>query len=165
MYQKICGMPKLPDNSDCRLIYRKSADKGARRGWLASFTSLCLYTVRTSDYRVWCAVLGNLGNPPGDNIDIHSTPGGGGRGRIKAAESFPLSKKVKKFLPFCTPTCWGIRPPPRYWSARNYSPGPCHPTLGLLSDTGITGVRAAKSQGDLSQRRTVVLKGGWRGGM
>lgn len=37
----------------------------------------------------------------------------------------------KTALPFCTPACWGTRPPPRCWSARSScSLGPCHPHTG-----------------------------------
>lgn len=55
-----------------------------------------------------------------------------GKNKVKEAKSFPFSKEVKTFLPFCTPACWVIRLRPRCWSACNYSPGPCHPTVGPL---------------------------------
>lgn len=47
----------------------------------------------------------------------------------RKSEVSPFSKKVKKFLPFCTPACWVIHLPPRCWSAHSYSLGPCHPHL------------------------------------
>lgn len=97
MYQKICGMPKLPDNSGCRLTYRKSADKGARRGWPASFSSLCLCTVRTSEYAVQYLAIWELHQV---TKLIHTLPREWGEGENQGSRKFPSLQESEEILTF-----------------------------------------------------------------
>lgn len=76
----------------------------------------------------------------------------------RKSEVSPFSKKVKKFLPFCTPACWVIHLPPRCWSAHSYSLGPCHPHL-VRSGVQELSVCAAKGERNFSEARMVVSKG------
>jgi len=99
MYNKICGMPKLADIADCRLIYVKSSGKGVGRAWLASFTSLCVYTVRTPDYlQVQCAAFGNLEIHEATKL-IYTLPWGRGK-QNQGSQNFPFLQETEEILTF-----------------------------------------------------------------
>lgn len=138
---KICGMSKFAAAAaDYSFIHVGSTGKV----WEHSISSLIYFAMSLHIRFTWeCQLilkysLQSLGIWRIPKVTkLIDTPIWGGKEKFKEARSFLSSRKVKKSLPFCTPACWVIHLPPHCWSVHNYSPGPCHHTAVVHSDTGI----------------------------